>query len=376
VSDADHASGPATPGEWRDAFDEARPAYRAFAVRVERLLEDLLDDAGLRYWYTSNDVLGLDMLVERLWARRRSGGPALESLREIPDLACVTVIAYTKRDLPDICDLVAREFEVDHDQSTALAAADLRNMAPERSERISYAHPSFVITLTDSRRTLPEWAPYADLHLQISVQTALHAAWVAINEGRAFSTDGVRPAEVRETLTQAALSFRDADSAMTEVWAAYRAVEDATERAVLDPALDVALDSTSLVTYLLRSERVGAIVSAAERIGMLEDDVPDRVGYIEDHVWTLRAAGLGTIRGLDDCLLGADGRIETILRDLHALTTETDESPLVATREDLVTMLVLILERLDAETIARARWTPRIEQALNTLVGNPGPTDR
>ncbi len=361
---------PRTPEDWGEAFDEVRPTYLEFAERLSELLAHLLDDdEGVEsFTYMIDKVHEVSRFVEMVYARGRDGEPVADPLAEFSDLARVTIVTPNKHDVAAICDLVEREFDVDLGASVDPAAAEARNADPAGHVGVGYDFPHFAVSLSESRRSLPEWQAYDGLLAQIDVQTELQRAWVGLY-GLPAPGDRYLPAAYRAALVRAAELFRDADEQLLQVSHAWEACEEEARRAVQQSESDASLDWASLTAYLLGSDSVATLVRKAEEAGMEPDAYPEVVASIEDHLWVLRMAGIGTIGALDEFLRAAEPRAPAILASFTGLCTERDYVP-TAAAEDIVSWLTLVLTRADTQTVALSRNWELIVSALNTVIGN------
>lgn len=370
MTDPADVDAPRTPEEWGEAFEELRPTYEELARRLEQLLEHLLADEGLEYayaWHTSLSVTGL---VERMYARRRNGTPVTDPLAEFSDLARVTIVTPTKDGVGAICALVGREFDVDPEASLDPGAADLSNLDPARHDRVVYDFPRFVVSLPEGRHVLPEWHAYDGMRAQINVQTGLQQQWELLYDDRPFTSDRYHPTMYREALARAAGLFRDVDEQLLEVSRSLATAEEEARRAIANGDADVRLDGASLTAYLLESDVVKTLVRLAEHAGMRQDAYPDEVAWHEDHLWLLHSSGHETTLALDEFLRASEPRAAAILTSLTDLARDGDFVP-IATAEDVVSWLTLVLTRADAQSVELSRWRGSIESALNTVIGNP-----
>jgi hypothetical protein len=146
-----------SPDDWGDAYAERKPLYESFAERLEELLRNLLQDAGIDYvssaWWTKY----VDNFVEAIYVRGREGTPVDDPFTDFPDLCGVTFVTHTKAESESICELVESEFDVHQDGTLSFAAAELSNADPAASGssgRVAYDTPRIVVWLPDARKEL------------------------------------------------------------------------------------------------------------------------------------------------------------------------------------------------------------------------------
>jgi len=371
VTDPLDDDAPRTPEDWGEAFEELRPTYSEFAERLSELLMHLVeDDEGVEtYAYTVSSALERNRFVERIYDLRREGATVADPLAEFADLARVTIVTPTKHDVWAICDLVGREFDVDREASVDPAAAEARNADPAGHDRIVYDFPHSVVSLSENRRSLAEWQAYDGLRAQIDVQTELQQTWERLYESRPFTSDRYQPAAYRAALAHAAVLFRDADDQLVEVSRSLETAEEEATRAVAQDDVDLDIDAATLTAYVLKSDTLATLVRVGEDAGMAQDPYPEEVGGLEGLLWVLRWADIGTIRALDDFLGTAVPRAPEILTALASLGRDGGFTP-YAEPESVLSWLILVLRRADAEIVVLSDWNGTIRDALNTVIGN------
>ena len=233
----------------------------------------------------------------------------------------------------------------------------------------AYAYPRFVISLTEPRRSLPEWRAYESLQAEIRVLTRSQDAWVGIERNHLpYYLDSSYPAGALDAIRRVASHLRAADDALIHFARATDDAETEYGHAVAQDMLDLELDVPSLTVYQAQSETVERLVAYGERAGMRH--VEDEPYGNEAQLWLLRRNGLTTIRDLDDFLRNGDERALEIYERILELVAREDDFVLWAAPESLVEWLVLVLNRADDETVRLARYRESIESALNAIIGN------
>ena len=107
-----------SPEDRGDAYAELEPIYDAFVERLDRLLQQLLEDEGLGYSYIFTWTTGVSALIDRVYRQARRGMPVHDAFSDIGDLAVVEILTHTKDESEPICELIEREFTVDASRSS------------------------------------------------------------------------------------------------------------------------------------------------------------------------------------------------------------------------------------------------------------------
>jgi hypothetical protein len=97
---------------------------------------------------------------------------------------------------------------------------------------------------------------------------------------------------------------------------------------------------------------------------------PDPVYVSEGDLWLVRRCGFDSLHALDLFLRQSESRAPDVYRRLCELTRAEDDFVPWAAAESVISWLLLVLTRADAEVVALSRYRPSIETALNTLIGN------
>ena len=359
-----------SPDDWGDAYAERKPLYESFAERLDELLRNLLQDAGIDYvesvWWTKY----VDNFVETIYVRGREGTPVHDPFTDLPDLCGVTFVTHTKAESESICELVESEFEV-QDGTLSFAAAELSNTDPAAGGspgRVTYDTPHIVVSLPDRRMELSEWRNFDGLRAEIRVQTLLQDAWQKIDEQvLPFFWDSSYPEDVRAAIVRAVGLVAAADEELSRISEATEDAEVAYAHA-LELGDDVPLDLSALYVYLRDSSIVARLVAEAEAAGMTHD--PDPVRVSEATLWLVRQCGFDSLRELDAFLAASEPRARGVLERLSELTRAEDEFQPWAETGSVVSWLLLVLTRADTDVVALTTFRQSIKTAVDTLIGN------
>ena len=360
---------PRSDREWADFFSEQQGLYEAFADNLERLLETLLYENSIDYSWALAFLRGPD--VEDIKQARRPGlafDNPLETLR----LAGVTIFVETSAVVPEIVDLVNREFSVDLAGSLTVDEAAARNARLSDLSELAYESPYYLVSLDERRSGLAEWAPFAGLQVRIEVKTELQNAWERIDRDLPFFAATSYPREVRDLLARSALRLSTIDADLAEARHAVFRLLAEYEEAIAAGELELPVNGISLLAYMTTSDLVGSLTELGQNVGL--ETMPDYApGWQEiEHgiLGLLRRADVHTIGELEDFLKQATPRARETLTELVRVATDQGFTPL-AQPESIVEWLWLVLHRADGETISALSYVDEVEYALNTLIGNP-----
>lgn len=361
-------SEPRSDREWVDFYAEQQGVYDAFAERLEALVEALLDESDLDYRWVISFSESPDALEGELDRARRQGRSYDLPLESPVRVAGVTVGIATTAELPELADLIRREFVVDPSGSLSIEEAGARD------GQIEYPFPHYLVSLDERRVELGEWSRFAGLRMRIELQTELQSAWAGIDNDLPFYAVAAYPPEVRDLLARSTqrLSEVDADldAAKRTVWR----LDEEYGASIADGDLELPVNGVSLLAYLRESELVQSLVELGLDVG-LEHDPDFEPGWqtIEQRLfWLLSRDDVNTLAELEAFLKQATPRARDTLAAIARAASDQGFVPW-AYPQAVVEWLWLVLRRADAETVALLRYRDEIASALNTLIGNAVP---
>ena len=372
-------SAPESPAERVERYGELQPLYDAFTHRLMHLLERLVEDEGIEAWHVYSWARDTSFFENALNRSRRAGRPEVGAVDGIADVAGVAFVTYARGEAETIAAIVERELEVDYEHSSPPAVVREHNERNRAADPpvVGYEHITYVVHLDETRRSLSEWAPYADLRVEVHVPTISQYAWWCMANGHLpFAWDSSYPPATREAFARAAALLGEVDEALASEEAARERIEARYEDAVTRGELEIPLDARALAVYLRLSEPLAELAAVAEAQGMIADEQPDlapsNTTLEQEQLWLLGRYDIGTLETLDAFLRRAAPRAPAILGDIARISSEGGFVP-YATKESIITMLVLVLNRAGPEEIELVEYRDELTHALNTVIGNPVP---
>lgn len=335
----------------------------------------LLDEDDIEYGWVISFLRATDVFEYDL-VRARRAGQAFDNPLESPlRVAGVTVMVETPVPVPEIVELVRREFAVDLAGSLSIEEAAARNDRLAGLDGLAYESPHYLVSLDERRLELAEWSRFAGLKVRI-VKTVLQDAWEGIDGDLPFYAAASYPPEVRDLLARSALGMSAIDADLAEAKDANLRLLAEYQDAIAAGDLQLPVNGVSLLAYMRTSELVRSLTELGEDVGLTPDpDHESNWQNIEHRIlWLLQRADVHTVAELEDFLKQATPRARDTLTELVRVATDRGFTPW-ALPESIVEWLWLVLRRADAETISLQRYLDEIEYALNTLIGNPTTRD-
>ena len=147
-------------------YVESLKLYEEYAARIRNLVQDLVEVEGVEFYAIQG------------WAE-----PPAELLRILStleekdlagvDLVTIRVLLRFPEDVLKIEDVVKSEFAIDSSRSVPSSGL-------EDPYRFGYPAVVYILSLSQSRANLREWAKYKDLSFRLELRTMLQEAWATI----------------------------------------------------------------------------------------------------------------------------------------------------------------------------------------------------
>ncbi len=251
---------------YRDLF----PLYQQFGTKVGGLLEDLLTASNIKYQIVDVRAKTVESFAEKI---QRDGKTYKNPLTEISDLAGVRLIFYYDDDVNRACELIDREFIIDHSQSIDKRQA----LAPDQ---FGYLSVHRVVSLSESRTDLPEWQLFEDLVAEIQVRTVLQHAWATISHALQYKREADIPYQFRRQLMRVSGLLELADDEFANLRQAQASLRQRIVERVSEGDLEIPIDALSLEEFLQTSNTVRTIYELAIHAGFESSSTYDEANEV------------------------------------------------------------------------------------------------
>jgi len=161
--------------------------HEEFAVCIERLLQSLIADNGMKIQSVASRVKEEGSIQRKLLRKKKESREGAD-MTSLHDLAGVRVLLYFKSDVQEIRDLLRREFHI-------VQELDVRKYYPHYHQSLGYAARHFVVTLSDHRRQFAEYRRFRALRCEIQVTTVLEHAWAEVEHDLYYKREEEEVAE-------------------------------------------------------------------------------------------------------------------------------------------------------------------------------------
>ncbi|WP_342476593.1 RelA/SpoT domain-containing protein [Paenibacillus sp. FSL H7-0350] len=217
-----------------------RPKYSSLASKVENIIEEVLDSAGITYYSISSRAKETDSFF-----KKASKDKYNDPINQIQDLAGIRIITYIKSEVIKCCEVIKPLFKIDESNSVD-KGMELG------SDKVGYRSVHYVATLTDSRLELPEYKIFKDLTFEIQIRTILEHAWADIAHDRSYKFKGEFPLEydIQRRFALASATLELVDREFDSIAQTLDIYESETVEKTKRGELDISINITSLSNYL------------------------------------------------------------------------------------------------------------------------------
>lgn len=171
----------------------------------------------------------------------------LNPLAEITDLAASRIITFFPRTVDEIGSLLEEEFQIVEKSDKS---QDLRE-----EERFGYQSVHYLIRLTDSRTSLPEYSRFKDAVIEVQVRTILQHSWAEIEHDIQYKSSAAIPGDIKRRFMALAGLLELADREFQAIQDADRALNAAARTRVEEGQLrSVEITPDALKAYLDKRE--------------------------------------------------------------------------------------------------------------------------
>lgn len=189
--------------EYQRQYQERRPVYEAFALRLQVLLRELTQGANIPCDKVVHRVKTLESFLEKI-ERKLYTNP----FEQIKDLAGVRVVTYYLDDVERVQQLISREFTVDEQHS-------VDKITHLGAEEFGYRSVHLIISVSEPRASLHEWSAFAGLTAEIQIRTVLQHAWADLSHKIDYKITSQAPLELRRRLFRLSALLELADEEFT-----------------------------------------------------------------------------------------------------------------------------------------------------------------
>lgn len=223
-------------------YDERVSMYTSFSNKLENLLKDLLNNAGISEHSVNSRVKSKESLRGKLARADKQ----YADLSEITDLIGLRVITYLADDVDTFAEFVKQQFVIDSNNSV-----DKRELT--EPDRFGYVSLHQVVELSSSRVDLPEYEAFSGLKAEIQIRSILQHTWAEIEHDLGYKSAVEVPARVRRRFSRLAGLLELADEEFQDIQKELSKYETQVPEYIKNTPAEVSIDKASIETYIKNS---------------------------------------------------------------------------------------------------------------------------
>lgn len=181
-------------------YSNTRILYEQFAEQTLHILKSIIkqEHPDLKIASYSKRAKEIESLRKKLRKDKYNENS------EITDLAGVRIIAYSKKDIPLISEIIEKTFDID-------AANSVDKTRSLGNDRVGYRGDHYVISFGDDRMRMPENQKFSGLKCEIQVTSLIAHTWSEITHEKGYKFEGELPTELerRKNLLAGMLELAD-----------------------------------------------------------------------------------------------------------------------------------------------------------------------
>jgi putative GTP pyrophosphokinase len=248
-----------------DKYKLLVPTYERYSRKLETLLTDLLNAHKIDFHLIEVRIKTPESFTEKI---TRANKDYSDPLKEVTDFCGLRVIVYYTKDVDRVAKLIEREFQVDTSNSS-----DKRYQASP--SEFGYNSMHFVVSLSTSRISLPEWIDLKTLKAEIQIRTVLQHAWAAISHKLQYKINSEVPIELQRKLFRLSALLELADDEFLGLKENQENLSASIKLNMEKGKIEIPIDAISIAEFLRTSDDVKILSQLAIKLGFKEADKDD-----------------------------------------------------------------------------------------------------
>jgi len=338
-------------------YASRRPLQEQFTGKFVTLLKALIQVKDIEVHLIESRTKDIVSFQEKIC---RASKRYLDPVNEVTDLSGVRIIVYYEEDLNAIAELIAKEFDIDWDNSV-----DNRKLM--KPEEFGYQSIHYIAGLSESRHTLLEWRHLSSLRAEIQVRTVLQHAWAAISHKLQYKREEDVPQILRRKLFRLSALLELADEEFMGLRDKTVLLTQKIEEQIAEGNTNIEINILTLQEFLNTSSEAMQLVTHAQESGFTVENLPgteEEKKYLSELVAFCNFGGLKTISDLKTALSGSLKWSKEYLSK-HFQVDNVKWSVSTSFLCELILMKVF-KDKVDLQFLLNAGWSKKMgEQVLS-----------
>lgn len=270
-------------------FDGKKETLAIFCSKTKILIEELLQDANIRYQSVQARVKDREKLKQKYLDPQKK----YERLEDVTDQVALRVIVYYEDEVDRVATVIKREFQVDPNRSV-----DKRETEPDK---FGYYALNYICKYSEDRARQTEYKKFAGIWCEIQVVSILRHAWSEI-EHPWYDLKDAFPVDIKRRFARIAALLEIAESEFLTLKKLQSDYKQSVAVRVEANVPDLPLDAVTLGPFIEQEPLVARIDQlVAEAVGK---DLESKLfhGMVEIALKALKLAGLEKLQDVRNSL--------------------------------------------------------------------------
>lgn len=270
-------------------FQEKHTSYKLFCDRAMNLIGDLLRQKGLLIHNLTGRVKADKSLSKKIDKKIDK----YSSINDITDLVGIRIITHLESEVDIVEKLIREEFKIDEENSI-----DKREL---NYDQFGYRSLHLVISLSDERACLTEYAAYKNLKCEIQIRSILQHAWAEIEHDLGYKGKTQIPNQYKRNFNRLSALLEIADKEFDRLKKELSAYENEVADLIISEPQNVGIDKASLSKFNLENE---IFIEAREFLAeKLKWTYTKSDGILDDMISRFSYFKMKTIKDINDSLI-------------------------------------------------------------------------
>lgn len=259
--------------------------------RIETLISQIINSSSIKIHFIESRAKSISSYIEKI---NRPNKNYSNPIDEITDILGIRIVLYYQDDIPKICNLLKKEFNVIEEE--------LNHQQDKYSvDTFGYLSVHLIASLNKSRLDLAEWQMFKSLKFEVQIRTVLQHSWAAISHVLQYKKESDVPNPIKRKLYRLASLFELADEQFINIR------DDATliKKADISNKIktgkeEIMIDSDIVEKIITTSEELSDICNFMKEINFEFSKLPNN--YIGDIVDECKRLKINKINEIKDIL--------------------------------------------------------------------------
>ena len=222
-----------------EKYKEEKDLYEDFAQKVLNVIKAIIENElpEVKIASYSSRAKTIDSLTKKLQKNKYNADS------EITDLAGARIIAYSRKDIAKIEDIVKKNFAIDVSNS-------INKTSTLGNDKVGYRGCHYVVSYDAARMQMPENKKYKNRKCEVQITSLIAHTWSEITHEKGYKFEGELPAALERRKNLLAGMLELADLEMDEYVQAYDSYVYKIKQEVEQGGLELLINSMSLEKYM------------------------------------------------------------------------------------------------------------------------------